>query len=109
MKTKIVTIGELTKDNPTLCMSPIRVLGECYKCGIFLSAFKRIKRQHPEITDGNQLLELTKKSLTCNPIIFPDNKERLLRFFELYQERDKITREIKKIAEEMGLDSLEGR
>lgn len=32
IKSKVVTIAELTKDNPTFCLSPLRVFEDCHKC-----------------------------------------------------------------------------
>jgi len=41
MQTKVVTMKELTEDNPTLCLSPLRVFDQCHKC----ERFKRWQKQ----------------------------------------------------------------
>jgi len=35
MESKIVSINEIKKDNPRLCLLPIRYLGKCYQCNLY--------------------------------------------------------------------------
>jgi len=43
IEAKVVTIKELMEDNPTLCMSPLRVFEECHKCPKYQLAEKKGK------------------------------------------------------------------
>lgn len=108
VKTKIVMMNDLVKNNPQLCLRPIRQFGECYKCADFLDKFKKIVRAYPEITDGNILLELTINELKCNPQIDPSKKERLAELFTLYAERMRVNRQIREKAKELEISKLEG-
>jgi len=63
MKSKLVTIEELTKDNPTLCLSALRVFNECHKCDVFLNAYRKDRigklKCKPHLT--NDVIDLLKK------------------------------------------------
>ena len=39
MKAKLVSMQELTTDNPTFCLSPLRVFNECHKCESWKRAY----------------------------------------------------------------------
>jgi len=43
MKSAIVSINDITKDNPTLCLSALRALGECQKCATYINAKNKQK------------------------------------------------------------------
>ena len=38
VESKLVTIKELTTDNPTLCLSPLRVFEKCHQCPQYKTA-----------------------------------------------------------------------
>lgn len=78
MKSKIVTIKELTTDNPTLCLSALRVFNECHKCLRFISA----RRQN------------TIEKMKCKPHINPQ-------YFELIGKKRKLLDQLSKINKEM--------
>ena len=71
MKAKLVSMQELTRDNPTFCLSPLRVFDECHKCDTF--------KRHMDILRSGR-----KHTLTCKPHIKKDildllrRKEKLL-------------------------------
>jgi hypothetical protein len=51
MKVAIVMLSELTKDNPTTCLSALRAIGYCFRCPMYKSYKQR------------------QRKLTCNPVI----------------------------------------
>ena len=59
MDTKIISSREITTDNPTMCMLPIRYYNRCHHCGVFRSVLKRNNGDIPK----------TIKILKCNPCI----------------------------------------
>lgn len=74
MKAKVVSLEELTKNNPTFCLSPLRVFGECYKCPKFRFNKNPLKLFcKPQISDKAQfLLEQKRKAVALLKTI---NKE----------------------------------
>jgi hypothetical protein len=63
VKAKLVSMKELTTDNPTFCLSALRAFDECHKCEIFLGAYRhdtigRLKCK-PHLT--NEVIDLLKK------------------------------------------------
>ena len=38
MQSKVVSIKELTEDNPTFCLSALRVFDQCHECPVFKRA-----------------------------------------------------------------------
>jgi len=60
-KTTSVNMSEIVKDNPTLCLSALRVFANCHKCSIFLSAFENHRQD----------------KLKCKPKIKPKIRELL--------------------------------
>jgi len=64
VKAKIVETSELMKDNPTLCLSPLRVFKECHKCDRFKKAKNPLKLKcKPQITKRTKLLLKRKMKL----------------------------------------------
>jgi len=78
MRSKIVTIEELTTDNPTLCLSALRVFNECHKCEVF----KRAQAQ-------NRIIKLK-----CKPKLHPQ-------YFELLAEKRKLLDQLNEVNKEM--------
>lgn len=37
VKSKLVTIEDIKKNNPRLCLNPLRYFGECFKCPQYIS------------------------------------------------------------------------
>ena len=83
MKTKIVTLKELSEDNPTLCLSPLRVFEECHKCDQFKQEF----RKHQSVDEAIN-------SMKCNPRIRSDIRKLLERKKELLKELAKINSQL---------------
>ena len=59
MDTKVITAKEMTENNPTLCMAPIRYFNRCHQCNVFKSVLKR--------NEGDMIKTI--EMLTCNPHI----------------------------------------
>lgn len=67
VKAKVVSIKELTKDNPTLCLSALRVFNKCHQCP-----------------------QYKKQNRKCKPHI--DNK-----YLNLHNRKEKLQKELKEI------------
>ena len=85
MKTAIVHVSEIATSG-TLCLSPLRYVGECHKCYIFKRA---LERYHGDVDKAIA-------SLRCNPRV---NE----RWIELYKEKRKHLDAIREIEKEMGV------
>lgn len=86
MKAKIVSISELTENNPTLCLSAYRVLGDCHKCDHYIRAFKQNR------TD----------KLRCNPQIINEKALNLLALWQKIRDKHrKILRRLNEINEQI--------
>ena len=81
MKVAIVSIEDVAKDNPTLCLSPLRFTGECHKCGKFQLALTN--------NYGNDI-EKAINSMKCKPQI--DD-----RFIKLHKEKLAILEQLREI------------
>lgn len=79
MESKVISIKELQEDNPTFCLSPLRVFEKCHDCTVY----KNASWKH----------ELDK--LKCNPKIRGDIQVLLKRKEKLLSELAKIEREIR--------------
>jgi len=89
VKSRVVTIEEIKKDNPILCLSPNRFLGNCHKCEVFIRNAKQNK---------NLCIEEAIKKMKCNPQI--DMK--LLKRISYVSERKKqLLAELKTLDEEV--------
>ena len=64
MKTKVITLKELTEDNPTLCMSADRIFEQCYRCPIFRQKADALARKG---ISKNDLVSETVRQLPCTP------------------------------------------
>jgi len=73
---KIVTIEELTTNNPTLCLSANRVFGRCNECEYYKRKTKEGKplKCVPIIDDKRQKVLEAKKKLTE---MYKDNMKKL--------------------------------
>jgi len=78
-KVKMVSYKELTEDNPTLCLSVLRQLGECHKCEQY-----RFAMQHSRF-------------LRCKPKIKPEIEALLQKRLELREQLREVERQIKNI------------
>lgn len=59
---KVVTIKELTEDNPTICLSPLRVFEKCHQCPVY-KARDKLKCEPHLNKDMLALMERKKKLL----------------------------------------------
>ena len=91
MKSKIVNLKEVAENNPTLCLSAQRYLGECYKCPIFQRAFK----------NNNYNIHDTLKQLKCKPKLDTNQIEILLKQADLLKKKKSIDEEYKGFIEEV--------
>ena len=86
MRSKVVTVKELTKDNPTFCLSPNRVFNRCHVCPKLDHAI-RVKKD----------LVLAMESLKCEPKINEEwirlIQQKRLRLAQL----ERINEQIKKL------------
>lgn len=48
VKARIVTIDEIKKDNPRLCLSPLRYTDKCYGCKHYFKCESRIENKQFE-------------------------------------------------------------
>lgn len=61
---KVVTMNELTEDNPTLCLSPRRVFEKCHQCPIYKTRDKTALKCKPHLNkDMLALIERKQKLL----------------------------------------------
>ena len=89
MDVKVVMAKDITTDNPTMCMAPIRFFNRCHQCGVFKSVLKRNNGDIPK----------TIEKLGCNPRI----TDRAIFLIGQREAIKKETREeLKKIDEELG-------
>lgn len=63
MRVKVVTIKELTEDNPTLCLSTLRVFGKCHQCPHYKKSPNKLKCNPVTHKDLQALTERKKKLL----------------------------------------------
>lgn len=64
MRAKVVTIKELTEDNPTLCLSTRRVFNKCNQCPTYKGTEDKTRLKcKPHFNKGIQALEERKKKL----------------------------------------------
>jgi len=88
MKTATITVEELTEDNPTLCMSPLRVFRECHKCTHFKRATCGLMLPYNEIMKRIE-------NMRCKPQI----KDEVLKLIERKKELLRELSEINKALE----------
>ena len=79
MKTQVVSFKEMVEDNPTLCLSPLRMLGHCHRCEHY--------RQ---------------KERKCNPRVKPE-------ILALLEEKQRLLQRVREINRWIGLAENEGR
>ncbi len=79
MKSKVVTIKELTENNPTLCLSALRVFGNCTECPMYKKSPNKLK---------------------CNPVISEEMMKRSERREKLLQEIRDAKRALKDMEEQ---------
>jgi len=91
MKAKIVNKSEITKNNPTLCLSPNRYLGECKHCQVFRMVFKR----------NNYNLAKTLLNIKCRPMLSQEDYKTLIEEANLRIKAQKINAKIAEISKEV--------
>ena len=89
MDAKVITAKEMTENNPTTCIAPIRYFNRCHQCDVFRSVLKRNK--------GDILKTI--ETLKCNPHI----TDRAIFLIGRREAIKKATeKKLKKIDEELG-------
>jgi len=78
MQSKVVSIKELTEDNPTFCLSVLRVFDQCHECPVFKK--KQASR--------------TLKKLKCKPHLN-------VKFNELFAQKQKALDQIAEIEKQL--------
>ena len=63
MESKVVSIKKLTENNPTLCLSALRVFGKCHQCPQYKKSPDKLKCNPVISTDVISLTERRKKLL----------------------------------------------
>lgn len=81
---KTITIQELKKDNPRLCLSTLRVFNKCYECSEYE---KKIKQK-----DGTFKIKICESRITN-----PERIKREEKIKQLEKEKNKIQEEINNI------------
>ena len=79
MKAKVVTLKEITNENPIMCLYPLRYLRQCHKCDKFKISLYKTKDIDKAIA-----------RMKCKPTI---NKE----FRSLYKKKRNLINELEKI------------
>lgn len=82
---KVVNLSEVMEDNPTLCLSTLRIFKKCHQCRVFQSTFRRC----------NKDLEKTLQHMACNPKL--DKK-----MLALLERKVRLQREIAEINKQLG-------
>jgi len=89
MKAKIVSIKEIEKDNPTLCLSALRFTGGCHKCRIFKQQIKYLTYK--------MSVEKAIKNMKCKPIITEE-------YIKAFKKEKKLLKELLEINKILGGD-----
>jgi len=63
MESKVVSIKELTENNPTLCLSALRVFGKCHQCSMYKKSPDKLKCNPVVPTDVISLTKQRRKLL----------------------------------------------
>ncbi|MCW3128523.1 MAG: hypothetical protein N2V75_00230 [Methanophagales archaeon] len=84
MRTIVVNLKDISTDNPTLCLSPLRFVNRCDKCEQF-----RLRLR----VYGNDI-ETTIRSLKCKPRVEPE-------ILELYREKAALLRRLNEIRDRL--------
>ena len=90
MKSVIVKISDI-ESSGTLCMSPLRYVGECHKCHILQ---RELRKLHKQYTDHKKIIEELKK-LPCNPNFDEEWIDTKLWAMDLRAEAKRIEEELK--------------
>ena len=84
MKTVIVKLSDVLRDNPSLCLSPLRACEDCVHCKIF----RRALAKH------NDDIHETLNTLECKPKI----KANLI---ELFERRKELLEELRELRHDL--------
>ena len=91
MKVAVVNIKDITKDNPTLCLSPLRVFNDCHKCDKFLQKLQYLKKKHAdENLSVDELVEKVIAEIPCKPKL-------KIEFVKLLKEKTKLLHKIAEV------------
>lgn len=90
VKAKIVSVKELTdaEENPSLCLSPLRVFNECHKC----ERYQRIVKKY--LVKGYSLQSIIRDKLKCKPHLQSAYNELLIRKRKLLDELSEVDKAI---------------
>lgn len=95
MEAKVVSVKDVVKNNPTLCLSPARYFEKCHKCSVFQKMLQcQMKKHEQENLSIKELIEIAVSEMSCKPQIKNEVIELLARKQELLQELAEIRRRI---------------
>lgn len=93
MQTKIVSLKEITEDNPTLCLSPLRVFNACHRCEHFSWRLRYYKRNYPDLSI-EEMIEKVIADIPCKPHLKKEFVELLKKKTKLLQELAEVQKKI---------------
>ena len=95
METKVVNLGEITEDNPTLCLSPLRVFNACHRCEHFSWRLQYLKKKYAdENLDIEELIDRVIAGMSCKPHLKKEFVELLKKKTEILQELAEVQKKI---------------
>jgi len=98
MEIKVVSASDMTKDNPTLCMSPLRFFDACHRCEHFSWRMQYLKKKYAdENMSIDELINRVLEDMPCKPRLKKEFIELLKKKTELLQELGEIQRQIDKL------------
>ena len=95
METKVVNLSEITEDNPTLCLSPLRVFNACHRCKHFSYRLQYLKKKYAnENLSVEELIDRVIEEIPCKPHLKKEFVELLKKKTELLQELAEVQKKI---------------
>jgi len=93
MQTKVINLSEIAENNPTLCLSPLRVFNACHKCNHFLSRLQYYKRKYPDMSI-DEMIERAIADIPCKPHVKKEYVELLKKKTKVLQELAEVQKKI---------------
>lgn len=93
MKVKTVSKEELEENNPTLCLSPLRVFEQCHECDKFKQRKSIVSRKSAKNVTEEEVID----KMSCKPVIKPEMLELLKKKSELLNQVREVEEEINEL------------